>query len=55
MTAVGKMPDVPRNIMPLCSCHLVRLAKNAVFEGNRKERNILLLTHPVRRLFTDAL
>ena len=31
MTAVGKMPDVPRNVMPLCSCHLVRLPKNAVF------------------------
>jgi len=31
MTAVGKMPDVPRNVMPFCSCHLVRLPKNAVF------------------------
>ena len=31
MTAVDKMPDVPRNVMPLCSCHLVRLPKNAVF------------------------
>jgi hypothetical protein len=25
MAAVGNVPDVPRNVMPLCSCHLVRL------------------------------
>jgi len=31
VTAVGKMPDVPWNVMPLCSCHLVRLPKNALF------------------------
>ena len=31
MTAVGKMPDVPRNVMPFCSCHLVRLPKKALF------------------------
>ena len=31
MTAVGNVPDVPRNVMPLCSCHIVRLPKNAVF------------------------
>jgi hypothetical protein len=31
MTAVGNMPDVPRNVMPLYSCHLVRLPKKALF------------------------
>jgi len=31
MTAVGNVPDVPRNVMPLSSCHLVRLAKKALF------------------------
>jgi hypothetical protein len=31
MAAVGKMPDVPWNVMPLCSCHLVRLPKKALF------------------------
>jgi hypothetical protein len=31
MTAVCKMPDVPRNVMPLCSCHIVRLPNNALF------------------------
>jgi hypothetical protein len=31
MAAVGNMPDVPRNVMPLCSCHLVRLSKTALF------------------------
>ena len=31
MTAVGKMPDMPRNVMPLCSCHIVRLPKKALF------------------------
>ena len=31
MTAVGNVPDVPRNVMPLCSCHLVRLPKKTLF------------------------
>jgi hypothetical protein len=31
MTAVGNVPDVPRNVMSLCSCHLVRLSKKALF------------------------
>ena len=31
MTAVGNVPYVPRNVMPLCSCHLVRLSKEALF------------------------
>jgi hypothetical protein len=31
MTAVGNVPDVPRNVMPLCSCHLVRLPKKSLF------------------------
>ena len=31
MTAVGNVPDVPRNVMPLCSCHIVRLPKKALF------------------------
>ena len=31
MTAVGNVPDVPRNVMPLCSCHFVRLPKKTLF------------------------
>jgi hypothetical protein len=31
MTAVGNVPDVPRNVMPLSSCHVVRLPNNALF------------------------
>ena len=31
MTAVGNVPDVPRNVVPLCSCHVVRLSKKALF------------------------
>jgi hypothetical protein len=31
MTAVGNVPDVPWNVMSLCSCHLVRLPKKALF------------------------
>ena len=31
MTAVGNVPDVPRNVMSLCSCHLVRLPKKTLF------------------------
>jgi len=31
MTAVGNVPDVPWNVMPLCSCHIVRLPKKALF------------------------
>jgi hypothetical protein len=31
MTAVGDVPDVPRNVMSLRPCHLVRLSKKALF------------------------
>ena len=35
MAAVGNVPDVPRNVMPLCSCHLVRLPKKALFDPKK--------------------
>ena len=35
MTAVGNVPDVPRNVMPLCSCHVVRLPKKALFAAQK--------------------
>ena len=31
MTAVGNVPNVPRNVVSFCSCHLVRLSKKALF------------------------
>ena len=31
MTALGNVPDVPRNVMPFGSCHFVRLQKKALF------------------------